>query len=157
MDPQLRDDLGRAALAANRTALSSLGYRPRRTTLDTKSGPSTIGGAYLPSTDEGLILTQGNPSTPTHEAIHRGIERVRQVRPELLKGVDEEVAVRQIMRTRMGNPEAGKGEIADKQLERSKWLYEGSSYAKGNQKRLDEIEAAAAELIRQDRPRGGPR
>lgn len=158
-DPQLRDDLGRAALAAGRTALSTLGYRPRRTTLDTKSGPSNLGGAYNPESDEGLILTQGNPSTPTHEAIHRGIDRVRKARPDLFKDFepDEETMVRQIMRTKMGNPEQGKGSIADKQLARSKFWFEETIGAKANRNRLDEIEAAAAELIRQDRPRGGPR
>jgi hypothetical protein len=58
---------------------------------------------------------------------------------------------------KMGDPESGQGSIGDRQIERARFHFQESLYAKGNRKRLDAIEAHAAEMIRRDRPRGGPR
>lgn len=157
-DPKMRDDLTRAHLAINRSALATLGYDPRHVAVDTLSRDTNIAGAYSPKND-GIFVVGDTMDSLVHESIHRGIEKVRQQQPDLFKGwgVDEESVVRQIMRTTMGNIEAGHGDLGDKQIGESKWYFDGSTNASGNLKRLQAIEDAAAEMIRRNRPRGGPR
>jgi hypothetical protein len=162
--PEARDDLTRAALAVNRSAVATLGYDPQRVAFDVKSGPTTVGGLYQAQGRDGkpldsMWVNAAYPYEVPHESMHRGLEKVRQDRPDLFKGwnVDEESLVRQIMRTTMGNPEKGSGGIADKQLDRARYLFEEDWNARDNQARLAAIEAHAAEMIRRDRPRGGPR
>jgi Large polyvalent protein associated domain 38/Type III restriction enzyme, res subunit len=163
-NPELRDGLTQGALAINRSAIATLGYDPQRVAFDVKSGATTVGGMYQAKGKDGkpldsMWVNAKYPFELPHESIHRGLEKVRQDRPDLFKDfdVDEETQVRQIMRTTMGNPEKGSGDEADKQLERSRYIFDQNLYGPTQKKRLAAIEAHAAEMIRRDRPRGGPR
>jgi Large polyvalent protein associated domain 38 len=154
-DPEMRDNITRAALAANRTALATLGFDMRRLVLDTESKGTNFGGAYDPKTD-GMFVVGSEPSAMVHESMHRGIELVRKQRPELFKDWPsdrEEMAVRWLMQ-KHGDVESGRGETADKQIAQAKTLYGDSYWGPSRRAALDKIEAAAAELLAQRRPRG---
>jgi hypothetical protein len=85
----LNDAHMRAALAAKRSALATLGLDPAKTVMGidaprlmlTKNGRQVgeIGGAYIPKTGQTFMANRDleeDPSTIVHEAIHRGTHRL---------------------------------------------------------------------------------
>jgi hypothetical protein len=150
-----------AALAANRNPIAALGYDPQKIGLQTSMAPTTVAGAYSPDQDRTWVNVNnpGSASTPVHESIHRGLEQLRQTSPEareLLKKLphDEENIVRYIMATQMGDPEQGKGDVADKQRERALNMFKQQAYFFDEpMKRITELAAEA----RKNRRPGGPR
>lgn len=86
---ELNDAHMKAALAAKRSALATLGLDPAKTVLGidaprliaTQDGRQVgdIGGAYIPKTGQTYVSNrdlQEDPSTVVHEAIHRGTHRL---------------------------------------------------------------------------------
>lgn len=160
----LREKIGtayaQAALAANRSAISTLGFDPTHIGLDTKTGPATIGGAFSPSQDKiWANVVKGNESSIVHESIHRGFDYLRKNSPEakeILSKMPEENLVRYMMYKTMGDPEGKQGEIDAKQRQDAIDRFEKFQFGeypkwKDNLNRLEEI---AAELHKEKRPRG---
>lgn len=147
------------ALAANRSAIASVGFKPDNTDLSTNLPPLTVGGAYDPETNKvWMNIEKGvKPSTVVHESIHRGLAELRKEVPEARKLIatlpNEEYVVRYMMATKMGNPEEGRGSIADEQRSKALALFKlDPKYVET----VDKIEELAAEYRKNKRP-GGPR
>lgn len=158
---------GKAALAAEGSALSKLGFDTNKAAIGRNklvSGDKVLGGFYAPSTDE-MFAYGGEPNALTHESIHRGIERLKGSPywnpefDEITKGVMNEYLVRHLMETKMGDPEAAldkPGGISKEQRDDARFLFNQSSNADRRRKIIDKMEEAAANYIAAKRP-GGPR
>ncbi len=147
------DYYARAALAANRSAIATLGYDPSRAAVDTEMKKGNIGGAYSPSKDA-IYAGAEDPSSIVHESIHRGLQKIRQD-PEVKKEISripEEMIVRFLMAKVMGDPEKEGGTI-DK-LERSNALRMMELPLVSHDKTVDSIEKAAQNVIARQRPMG---
>jgi hypothetical protein len=155
--------MAQGALAANRSAIATLGFDPQQANLQTKLGDTNIAGATDPETGRMFVnVREGRePSTIVHESIHRGLNQL-QTNPEaadLMKQLpNQEMIVRYVMDKTMGNPEQGTGEAADAQREKSLRYFFGENAPDGfdNRKRLDRLEEIAANMHKDRRP-GGPR
>jgi hypothetical protein len=153
------DVYARSALAANRSAIASLGMDPRRFAMDAflPAEKMNIGGMYSPDTDRGFVIPGASPdaaSTLTHESAHRGMQKLRDsgTYPEKSSddfNISEEDLVSLIMRDAMGDPE--QSELA---LKRKEGL-EGR-YLDNARQQLKRIEDAAAALFAKKHP-SGPR
>lgn len=158
----LRYEIGsvyaKAALVVNALPIAQLGFDPKRVVLDTKLTDATIGGGYSPKLDS-IYSNLTSPGTLVHESIHRGLELLRQRRPDLAPVFNalpnEEYIVRYLMATRAGNPEEGRGDIADKQR-RSALAIFNDAMSDTHLKNLAILERAAQEEIAKKHP-GGPR
>lgn len=140
---QLMDVHARAALMANRDPIAWLGFEPSHTAIDLLSGRGaslgvgggTVMGVFDPIDDEVYANTIDDPANViVHESIHRGLERLQQLRADDFKrsapepqnafrgpndppdyqhmrvgrelsGRDNELMVRHIMATIMGDPD----------------------------------------------------
>lgn len=156
-DDPLRDLHARAALASERSGLAKLGYDPTAASLDTFRDPVTNPITGLTDTDTGKMYANAwDPSAIIHESIHRGTIKLRnspywnkEFEPfEPGKSSLNELLVRHLMATKMGDPEQDSGD----------------KYAKEQVKKLkpsalsiiDKMEDAAAQAYAARRP-GGPR
>jgi len=143
------DALAQAFLASNRSAVASLGFEPRRAAAITGVGDLNVNGSYSPRLDRMVNFTN-NPSTYTHEAAHRGLEKMRAAGlpvDQNLPMSGEETWVRHLMRSTMGDPETG--DIASEHRQKGD--------PNGNlAKSLKLLEGLAAKEIARRRP-GGPR
>lgn len=166
----LPDVYGRAALAANRSAIAGLGLDPRRFSMEPNMDAerATIGGAYSRENDHGFVIpgaSADSASTLVHEALHRGLQKMRtagtmpqfsSTRPTAMDdGALEEAIVRIIMERSMGDPEQGSLAIRKKKNADAQFALKGVTPGYGH-KFIDDIEAAAAQQIARQRP-GGPR
>lgn len=151
----LMEYYGRAALAANRSSIATLGYDPSRTVVDTEMGKSNFGGAYSPSKDA-IYAVASDPSAIIHESIHRGLQKLRknpEIKDEISK-VPEEMIVRYLMAKLMGDPEKEGGSI-DKQ-QRGDALHMIDKLGSGKDRIVKFLEEAAQRMIAKQKP-GGPR
>lgn len=155
IDAEMASRLQAAWLATRSSPLAALGFDPRAMI----SAPSkmtegrnlTLGGTYEPEKDE--IFTTGKyDSTFVHESIHRGLQKLREagVLPKNADKYNEERLTRAFMLKYYGDVEKGRGEISDKQMETGRAILTNPY----DTKMLDEIEAAAAQFIAQQTPRG---
>jgi hypothetical protein len=161
-NPEVADMQLAAGLASNRSGIASLGYDPRKFAVDPTPAESRFGGLYDPAIDAGWVSVK-SPSSLTHEAIHRGIRKMRDVSEPAygLRQDDEESLVRYIMRTRMGDPE-NRGEESVRDYWNSVRQYDADKAgdprpALERQERADQIEREARTQIAKRRPYGGPR
>jgi hypothetical protein len=157
IDEQMASRLQSAWLATRSSPLAALGFDPR-SMITAPSGMTegrnlTIGGTYAPSRDE--IFTTGQyDSTFVHEAIHRGIEKLRQAGklPEAFKNAPEELVTRLFMRKYFGDVEKGRGAQGDAQIR------DAETWEKYTIPRpaglLDALENAAAQYSAEQTPRG---
>ncbi len=153
----LEDVWMRAALAANRIPLSSLGMDPRRTAIDTGiTQNANIGGVYSPRSDSIYSNLSGGDSL-VHESTHRGIQMLRDTRdPEVLRALgrlpDEELVVRYLMATQAGDPENTGKEIDSRQRQAAldAWGANGQHY----NRQLDVLNQAAQSAIARRQPMG---
>lgn len=155
---ETQDALYRAYLAAQRSALASLGFDPRRmitTPADKEGRSASVTGAYVPDNDKIWTQAEYAPSNPVHESMHRGLNILRKHHGKDKQDVipndyDEERIVRQMMLHQYGpveeerNPDA----VANAKLRLDNFYEE--------RKRLDELERLASQLIAKKHP-GGPR
>lgn len=154
----LREKIGtvftQAALAANRSAIATLGFDPTKINLQTKMGNATLGGFYSPKEDQTWMnVVPGNESAIVHESIHRGLEKLQNSSKEakdILEKLPEERLVRYMMYKTMGDPEGGQGEVDARQRK------EGVDYFSSSerQKLVARLEELAAEQHKKNRPRG---
>jgi hypothetical protein len=148
------------ALAANRSAIATLGFEPQASTLQTKMGKTNIAGITDPETGQMYVNVQEGrePSTIVHESIHRGLDKLRQASPEaadiMKKLPNQELIVRYLMAKTMGNPEQGTGETADMQRQSALDYFMHPIYGDPNRKNLEKLEDIAAFVHAQRRPRG---
>jgi hypothetical protein len=150
-----KNAFARAALATNRHPISALGFRPDKTTLDIVTeypammGLQQQGQMYA---NQGYAKAATDFHAITHESIHNGLEILKKERPDLMQGLDqqtEELLVRRIMDTVMGNPE----EKYNPQLvHQSRNVYRPGS---ASDEMLNNFTRAAQEII--GRRQGGPR
>jgi hypothetical protein len=96
----------KGALAANRSAIASVGFDPKRMVIDTVLEHANIGGIYSPDKDSIYAnFTEPQGSTIVHESIHRGLEILRKTNPDVTKLIksigSEELIVRYIMASMM--------------------------------------------------------
>lgn len=169
---KVRTLYAQGALAANRSPIAAYGFDPNRTALQTKLGPSTIGGGYDPKSDRVYTnVAEGEvPYNIVHESTHRGLTRLmnpgedasedqKRIATEaasIFKTFpDQETIVRYLMAKKAGDPELGSGDFGDRQRQRSLNYFLGD-WTKEQQKRLDRLEELAAEAHKNQRP-GGPR
>jgi hypothetical protein len=144
-----------AGLAANRSGITGLGYDPRRFSVDTRPTRANYGGLYAPNEDVGWVRLE-DPSALTHEATHRGLAKLReQDSPTARKidGLDEELLVRHIMTSRMGDPE----DTEDQSEQRKQAIdrYSGTDKETGRHLRVyDQLEREAREAVAARRPWG---
>lgn len=157
------DVYAKAALAAKRSALASLGFDPSKATMDVTRNPENVNilGAYSPSTDS-IYSNARAPSNLMHESIHRGITELKGS-PFWKKdfdrlGTDQESVVRWLMESKMGNPEAKiDGDIAKEQRDAARKAFDPNLNTGAHRtKILGDMEAAAAKYIAAKTP-GGPR
>lgn len=145
------------ALAVNRSAIATLGFKPDNTELSTGLGRLTTAGATDNETGKMWVnVAEGRrPSTIVHESIHNGLDVLRKRSPEakeiMKKLPNEEYVVRYMMAKKMGNPEEGNGDLADKQIKTALSLF-GLDDRYG--KYVDQLEEIAAEVHKNQRPRG---
>jgi type IV secretory pathway VirB10-like protein len=112
----------------------------------------TMGGLYDPRID--MMWTDGQANSGMHESMHRGFMKLRAA-GKLPAGITEEMAVRALMERSFGEgveiePHANEG---NKQIMQSRGMF-GAKAPQASQNILTQLEAAAAELIAQERPRG---
>lgn len=155
-----------ALLAVPHSAIAALGFDPHRIGLDMSGDKTSLAGFYVPASDLAWANTR-YPSAVVHESFHRGLQQLRDsgmltdkedqwLKDRMLSGAGrEELAVRRLMQTDMGNPEAteSSGKVGNAQQAQAREHFEGS---KESQDMLRRLEAKAATLIAQRRP-GGPR
>jgi hypothetical protein len=93
---RMHDAMARAALAANRDPIAWLGFDPKRSVADIVSGDydaagnkhdpkeALLAGEFDRQIDQTYAnrLNQSIPETLVHEAIHRGLQRLSDLRPE---------------------------------------------------------------------------
>jgi hypothetical protein len=166
-----KDVYAKAALASEGSALAKLGFDPNRTALDVTRDPTNVNvlGFHRPSSDE-IYANARTPSAIVHEGVHRGIQKLRES-PFWDKGFqpdDEELLVRHLMQTKMGDPEKGEDAaisatknrpiVGLQQQEMARALFDPnrSSFAGKRLDKLKDMEEAAANYIAQKHP-GGPR
>lgn len=155
--PAINDYYAKAALAANRSPLASLGFDPTRTAADLGRDPRkvNISGMYLPEDDQ-MYANAQDPSSIVHESMHRGIQKLSESpywKPEWegnTKGLFNEYLVRKLMQEKAGDPEGGLGAVDAEQKGRAVDLFKQTKH----RKTLDDMESAAALLIAKQRPRG---
>jgi len=148
-----------AALAANRSAIASLGFNPDKVHLDISGIKTNAAGFFLPETDSMWVnALEENKSTVVHESIHRGMKYLKDHSEEARKLIsdlgNEEYVTRYLMYKTMGDPEKGRGDISDRQRQIGIDLFEKMGTSRTDQKRLERLEAIAAELWKERRPRG---
>lgn len=162
---KLKEKLGttftQAALAANRNPIALIGFDPSRTVMDLVMKGANVGGAYEKKRDAIYAnIDSVDPSSVLHESIHRGLEQLRQKSPEaaeLLKSMPtEEHAVRYMMYKYAGDPEGKGGEMDAAQRKSGIWMFDSKQgdWTGKNQKALDRLMEIAAELHKEQRPRG---
>lgn len=169
--PNLRDINAKAALAAQRSGLATLGFNPNKTSIDVFKPEGTLVhdlGGYEPTQDY-IYTNARTPETIVHESIHRGIQKLSESpfwRPEFeafKQPAANEMVTRYLMQSRMGNPEKdelnlpkGYMDLGKQQREDAWRLFTQSPNAPARNKLLDAMEAAAAQAYAAKRP-GGPR
>lgn len=162
----------RAGLAANRSPIAALGFDPDKVVLDSQSGDKkfTLGGAYLPqpksTTDNMYVnLSQPDGSTIVHESTHRGFQKLRDNHPDKVREIfntgvmpSEEMVVRWLMNKNAGDPEGqdATAKLGLQQRQDSVDAFSRRDLATTRGKALEQLEALAAETIKNRRP-GGPR
>ena len=149
----------RAEVASKRSAVAGLGYDPHKVSGDWVR--SNLGGEYDAKTDRirWMFTTPDNESALIHESVHRGFKLLRDQSAEAREifnrtPINEEMFVRYIMATKMGDPENNpnhSGSVA--QRGEALKLFEKYGSVSKDLARLEEI---AAELKKEKRP-GGPR
>ena len=151
---------------AQRSALAALGFDASRVTPSPDPGARfPLAGAYSPQTDALFVnsYAAGPKTVGSHEGMHRGIEKLKEAGmfPSLAglnpnvnsqAGIDDhEMLVRALMVDRYGPESEGlgqSGKLNDLQIQRGmEWLAQNSDYVR-------QVEAAAAQLIAKNRPRG---
>jgi len=165
VDQEQKDRLETAWLAANKTALGSLGFDPRNiaSTPATK-GATTIAGFYKPETDK-IWYNEKYPSTIIHESLHRGIQELKDSGklPEWFRPSNEETFIRGMMLKHFGNIEMNRGEVGNKQIEYAQNLMNpkmshgqvwATNHGKSFPDMLAELESLAAKHLYEKQPRG---
>lgn len=162
---KLKEKLGttftQAALAANRNPIALIGFDPSRTVMDLVMKGANVGGAYEAKRDAIYAnIDSADPSSVLHESIHRGLEKMRQKSPEAAEIIrslpSEEHVVRYMMYKLAGDPEGKSGEIDKKQRDSGIWMFSSDKgdWTGKNQKALARLLEIAADLRKEQRPRG---
>lgn len=150
MSEDFDDYYAKGALAANRSALATLGFDPSKTAVDmgTPLEKAQVYGFHSPNSDT-IYTNYKRPSNIVHESIHRGIKKLRDS-PfwQKIGASNNELVIRRLMQTKMGDPEVGSPE------RNAAVSYFGDKNYPYRQKMIDDMEAAAALLIAKQRPRG---
>ncbi len=163
----LKDLYAKAALASEGSALAKLGFDPNKMAVDVGHDPRqmNIEGMYNPKSDQ-IYANAQLPDVMVHESIHRGIEKLKnspfwqkEFDPIVDNSLKNEMIVRHLMATKMGDPEAANDSwapVSKDQRNDANYLFNKSPYAGERSKILSQMEDAAANYIAQKRP-GGPR
>lgn len=151
----------RAALAANRSPVASVGFDPSKVALDTvlpKMGDPIVGGVFNPKSDS--MYSVAPEDSITHEATHRGLAQLRKAYPEAMGTLEsslpsnEEMTVRYLMKTHAGDPEATHGPVAQEQRETANRMYNDPFTGDQRQNALKQVEGLAALYNKEKNPRG---
>lgn len=149
---------GQAALAANRSAIASLGFDPGKINLQTELGKSNLAGFFSPQRDMiWMNAKEEYRSAAVHESIHRGFDILRKESPEarnILSTIPEELAVRYLMVKTMGDPEKGMGNLSDAQRGDALTYFTKMDPTGRDRKKLEMLEEIASEVFKNKRPKG---
>jgi hypothetical protein len=156
--PAASEELKHGWLASQASALSALGFDPRRMAMADPEGAVpknlTLGGSFYPRQDQILVTGAGRTSMP-HESMHRGMEQLRQagLMPKTADDYKEESLIRGFMNRHYGDADRQGLAETDPGYKLS---MRGDNLAKNPEgsAMLDAIEAAAAQLIAKRNPRG---
>jgi hypothetical protein len=171
LNPDLRGVMDntymRAALAANRSPVASIGYDPTKFNVDPYSGPLSIGGMYTSNNDQGWSGVAPTDNL-VHESTHRGMELLRRAYPEEVKKLKlppEEMVVRYLMQSKAGNPEWEAAEtyknalgvdssLGEQQQMQAKQMFNDPYVGKEYQKNLNDLNELAIRYHKERNPRG---
>ncbi|SRR5216684_2673157 len=150
----------KAALAANRSAITSLGFDPARINVERTGEQTTIAGFYADRPDQ-VYANASVPAAMVHESAHRGLKILRDAKvltekERNLLDDHEEFVVRYLMQKTAGDPEATQttGDVSKKQQEIARYLFGQSALAQERRDTLASIERKAAALVAQRRMYG---
>jgi hypothetical protein len=157
IDQSMADRLYAAWLATRSSPVAAIGFDPRAII----SAPSKMtegqdlnyGGVYNRRRDE--IFTTGQfDSTFAHEAIHRGVQKLREAKmlPSAVAVADNEHLTRLLMQKYFGDVERGMGPEGDRQIDAAEAWKKRSIIPVPDL--ISQLEAAASKYIAQQRPRG---
>lgn len=162
----ISDAMTKAALVANRSPITSVGFDPSKMGLETSGAKTTLGGVYWPRRDVAFATTSSNENI-VHEATHRGLEKLRksgalsEEEQKWLSNSDmEEYLIRYLMQKYAGikpppkEENLSKGEIGKAQHRTAAYLFDETFRRGDNQKMLAAIERKAQDFIAAQRPRG---
>lgn len=157
LSSQTQDELYKAWLASQNSAIAALGFDPYRMTVSPEKGKDlSVAGMYNPKNDAIWAYLGNEPSAPVHESIHRGFKMLRDAGLEapkegsktLYPGMDgEEMMTRMLMERLFPGIEGG-----DKQAKQARDALK--AFPKDNNAYIDRMEKAASELIAKRTPRG---
>lgn len=156
-NPALAEIYAKAALVANRIPIAKVGFDPDKTNLDTLTGKdANVAGVYSPTKDR-MYVNAEFAEAAVHESIHRGLKMLKKARPDLANaflnlGTEEDV-VRYLMATQAGDPEKGRGDMADAQRSNALWYIEKGPQAKPRQEAIRVITEAAQQYLSERHPR----
>lgn len=151
--PRVADAMTATALLANRAPVAGLGWDPRQATFnDSPFRASHLAGEYHYASDRMYVDEQTSKGTGLHEAVHRGVEQLRQAGSATARRVtpqQEEAIGRFVEQHLLGmKPRPGTPEYT-----------QGPGYWTRNPEiiqLLNSLNTEAAELVAKRRP-GGPR
>lgn len=163
--PEISNDFTKAALVANRSPITLVGFDPAKTGLSPDKN-MTIGGLYSRSKDVMYANKAGGPDNIVHEATHRGLQKLRRAgilskeENEWLGGAGEEYLVRYLMQKYAGVKPPDKKvasadlKIGESQERGAQFMFFEGLLAKQNQRYAEGIERKAQDFIASQRPRG---
>lgn len=134
--PELQGDLRnvmmRAALAANRSPITAMGFDPSKVNMDVEIKKPNIAGLYDGKTDS--IYSALRPDDAiAHESTHRGIRKLQEKYPEDVQRIAgkigpsaNEMIVRWLMKSRAGDPEGLAGPVDAKQRQEAVDMFENN-------------------------------
>ena len=167
--PEERNNIMKNWIAAQKSPLSALGFDPHVTIMTPKEESDlTLSGFYRPGTDT-LWYYAAHPDAEVHEAMHRGIEKLRKANalpPAASAVIDntaryqdlgEEYLVRALKEKYFGDIEMSPGaDAGNAQVEAAKFFMNESEGKDEFKAAMEALENAAAKQIAKGHP-GGPR
>ena len=164
--PEERNNIMKNWIAAQKSPLSALGFDPRVTITTPKEGSDlTLSGFYRPGIDT-LWYYAAHPDAEVHEAMHRGIEKLRTANAlppaasvimddQRLAGMGEEYLVRALKEKYFGDIEKSPGaDIGNRQVEAAKFYMNDWEDKDKFKAAMDALESAATAQIAKNHPRG---
>lgn len=139
-NPEQADQIHRQWLAAQKSAVAALGFDPHHTVSSPQQDnvELTTRGSYFPRTDT-MWYDRNSETSGVHEAIHRGIEKLKGSGAIDPSHAMNELLTRRLMMKHFGDVERTvDGDVVNKQMDQAKNVISDPT--------IDAMEKAAAQL-----------